>query len=96
MASRATVTKSTKKSRSKKKTNLLKLYTIMSKLAIDAVDKEIVRRFKILINAADEDISKSELDMILKRSDNFDYSSFHEGFKSYIHHYLFMMKRKGK
>lgn len=96
MASTTTVKKSTKKSRSTRKTNLLKLCSVMSKLAHDAVDKEVVKRFKILIEANDEDITKVELNTILKHYDGIELNQFHEGLQPYIRHYVFLMKRRAK
>ncbi|MCX7680217.1 MAG: hypothetical protein N2316_13515 [Spirochaetes bacterium] len=89
----ALVTK-TKSKAGKKKANLLKLCTEMNKLAIDAVDREVIKRFRILIDAAEEDITKTGLSAILKDWKEIDLSQFHESFHPYIKHYIFMMKRK--
>jgi len=78
----------------KRKSNLLKLCTEMNKIAIDAVDKEVIKRFRILIDAAEEDITKSGLHTVLKNWKDVELSHFHESFHPYIKHYIFMMKRK--
>lgn len=82
--------------RSKKKTNLQKLSTTMNKLAHDAVDKEVVKRFKTYIDTSSEDISKANLDQILKNSEDLVLSSYNESLQPYIKHYLFMKKREEK
>ena len=87
---------STKAKRTKRKTNLLKLSTTMNKLAHDAVDKEVVKRFKTYIDTATEDISKTNLDQILKNSEELELSSFNESLQPYVKHYLFMKKREDK
>jgi hypothetical protein len=93
MHSRASVTKSTKKHRGARKPNLLKLFSIMNKLTHDAVDKEVIKRFKILIEANEDDITKAELQVILKNPENINLSVYHEGLQPYIKHYVFMYKR---
>jgi hypothetical protein len=82
----------TKKSR--RKTNLLRLCSEMNKAAKDAVDKEITKRFKTLIDTSEEDITKSSLDVILKHMKDVDISIFHESLQPYIKHYIFMIKRE--
>ncbi|MBN1501086.1 MAG: hypothetical protein JW982_13075 [Spirochaetes bacterium] len=89
----ASVKKTTKNAKSKRKTNLLKLYSAMNKLILDAVDKEIVKRCKILIDTAEEDITKTLLDKILKNNDALDMSLVDEAFVPYVKHYIFMLKR---
>lgn len=96
MSNRAVVTKSNRKGRSKRKTNLTRLYTTMNKMSQDAVDKEIVKRFKILIDTADEDITKVSVDEILKTPESVDIQQYHESLQPYIRHYLFMNKRLSK
>ncbi|MFW5808409.1 MAG: hypothetical protein ACOC2H_03150 [Spirochaetota bacterium] len=96
MADKAVVTKSNRKGRSRRKTNLTRLYTTMNKMTQDAVDKEIVKRFKILIDTSDEDLPKVRIDEILKDPGNTDVSQFHESLQPYIRHYLFMNKRQSK
>lgn len=83
------------KSSPKRKTNLRKFYAEMNKLVIDAVDKEIVRRFKIIIDTGDDDISKSSLAVILNEPENTPIYDYDERLQPYIRHYLFMLKRKG-
>jgi len=94
----ATTTKASSRSKSakSKKTNLIKLCTMMSKLAIDAVDKEIIKRFKIIIDTTDGDLTKSGLDIVTKDPKNVDMNSYHESLQPYIKHYLFMLKRDMK
>lgn len=93
VVTQAVVTK-TKSKVTKKKVNLLKLCAEMSRLAIDAVDREVIKRFRILIDAAEEDITKTGLYSILRNWRDVDVSQFHESFHPYIKHYVFMMKRK--
>lgn len=81
------------KPKAKKKTNLLKLCTQMGKMSLDAVDKEIIKRFKIIIDTAEEDITRNSLDTIFNDPSNVEVSSYHESFQPYIKHYLFMLKR---
>ncbi|MCL1910625.1 MAG: hypothetical protein FWG13_00255 [Leptospirales bacterium] len=78
----------------KKKTNLLRLYSEMSKLVVDAVDREIVKRFKIIVDTGDDDITKQSLLAILKEPDTINPMLYEERLQPYIKHYLFMLKRK--
>jgi hypothetical protein len=96
MASRAVVTTSNRKGRSKRKTNMNRLYSAMNKLAVDAVDKEILKRFKILIDTADEDLTKAKVDEILKTPESVNISDYHESLQPYIRHHLFMVRRASK
>ncbi len=82
-----------KRRKAKKKTNLMRLCSEMNKLASDAVDKEVIKRFKILIETSEEDITKVSLNTILKDPGSAELSSFHESLQPYIKHYLFMAKR---
>jgi hypothetical protein len=83
--------------KAKKKSNLLRLCTEMGQYVIDANDKEIIKRFKTTItSAAEEDISKSSLDMILKDPKEVEINTFSESIQPYIKHYIFMIKRKKK
>ena len=77
----------------KRKANLLKLCTEMNKMAVEANDKEIIKRFRIIIDTCEEDITKVSLMVIIKDYDNIDYSNYHESFLPYIKHYIFMRKR---
>ena len=83
-------------SRGKRKTNLLKLCTAMSKLAVDAVDKEVVKRFRTVIDSAEEDLSKNVINQIINHSEDLELSTISEVFHPYIKHYLFMKKRNSK
>lgn len=83
-----------KKTTVKQKVNLAKLFAEMNTLAIDAVDKEIVKRFKTIIETMEEDISKTTLTTILKQPDSLDLSIFNEGVQPYLRHYIFMKKRE--
>ncbi len=90
-----TKTKAGKKTRKNvRKTNLLRLYNRMTKLTSDAVDNEIVKRFKILIDASEEDLPKIEIDALLNDQENTDTHSFPEGLQPYVKHYIFMVKRE--
>ncbi|MBN2041844.1 MAG: hypothetical protein JW864_17545 [Spirochaetes bacterium] len=78
----------------RKKVNLLKLCAEMSNYADDANDKEIVKRFKTSITSSvNEDISKVNLSIILKKPADVDISIFPENIQPYIKHYLFMVNR---
>lgn len=92
----ASVKRTKKASRSKRKTNLLRIATAMNKFVVDANDKEIMRRFKVLIDTSDEDITKAESDSVLKSPESVTISDFHEAFQPYIKHYIFMLKRAGR
>ena len=78
----------------KKKTNLLRLHAEMIKLIVDAVDREIVKRFKIIVDTGDDDITKQSLLAILKEPDTINPMLYEERLQPYIKHYLFMLKRK--
>ncbi len=77
-----------------KKINLLKLYSEMNKLSNDAVDKEVIKRFKIIIETSEEDITKKSLHLILKEPKSVNIADFHDSLQPYIKHYLFLMKRE--
>ena len=93
-AKKAAVKRTAKANKSKRKTNLLKLYSEMNKLVTDAVDREIVRRFKIIVETGDDDITKPSLNTILKDPFSIEASSYEERLQPYIRHYIFMLKRK--
>ncbi len=83
-----------KKQQQKRKNNLLKLCSEMSKYADDANDKEIIKRFKTSITSAvNEDISKSSLNLILKNPEDVAMGNFSENIQPYLKHYLFMINR---
>jgi len=76
-----------------KKTNLTKLYNHMSKMSQDAVDSEIIKKFKMLIDAAEEDLPKVIIDPLLSDPKTSDTSAFPEGLQPYVKHFVFMKKR---
>ncbi len=76
-----------------KKVNLLKLYSEMNKMTNDAVDKEVIKRFKIIIDTIEEDITKKSLLLILKEPKNVTVSDFSDSLQPYIKHYLFLIRR---
>ncbi len=78
----------------KKKTNLIKLSSVMNNYADDANDKEIIKRFKSTITSSvAEDISKTSLLTILKKPEDAKMSDFSESIQPYIKHYIFMVNR---
>lgn len=77
-----------------KKTNLTKLYTHMHKMSLDAVDSEIIKRFKVLIDACEEDLPKTNIDSLISDPKTADTSVFPEGLQPYVKHYVFMVKRE--
>jgi len=83
----------TKVRKNTKKTNLTKLYNQMHKMSVDAVDNEIIKRFKILIDASEEDVPKNDVDQLLSDPKSTDSSVFPEGLQPYVRHYIFMSKR---
>ncbi|HOP63060.1 MAG TPA: hypothetical protein PK358_04480 [Spirochaetota bacterium] len=84
----------TKKARKNtKKTNLTKLYNQMNRMSQDAVDNEIIKRFKILIDASEEDVPKTDIDQLLSDPKNTNTSVFPEGIQPYVKHFIFMSKR---
>ena len=90
-----TAKKAVKTSRAnKKKTNLLRLHAEMIKLIVDAVDREIVKRFKIIVDTGDGDITKQSLLAILREPETTNPMAYEERLQPYIKHYLFMLKRK--
>lgn len=92
----AMIKKTKKKGRSTRKVNLARLYSAMNKMSDDAVDKEILRRFKILIDSCDQDLTKISVDAVVKDPDNVDIAEFHEGLQPYIRHYIFLVKKSAK
>ena len=76
-----------------KKTNLTKLYNHMHKMSIDAVDSEVIKRFKVLIDACEEDLPKTVIDTLIKEPKGADTSVFPEGLQPYVKHYVYMIKR---
>jgi hypothetical protein len=90
------ITAAVKKPKLKKKTNLLKLYSIMNKMSENAVDSEVIKKFKIIIEASEFDITKTALDGILKRPEDIVIKSFHESLHAYINHFLYMDKKDKK
>jgi hypothetical protein len=76
-----------------KKINLLKLYSEMNKLSHDAVDKEVIKRFKVIIDTSEEDITKKNLGLILKDPKGVSIADFSDSLQPYIKHYLFLIKR---
>ena len=81
----------TKKTRKNtKKTNLTRLYNHMHKMSLDAVDNEIIKRFKILIDASEEDVPKTDVDQLLSDPKSTDTSVFPEGLQPYVRHYVLM------
>jgi len=76
-----------------KKVNLLKLYSEMNKLSNDAVDKEVIKRFKIIIDTSEDDITKKNLHLILKEPKSVNIADFSDSLQPYIKHYLFLSKR---
>ncbi|MBP7603085.1 MAG: hypothetical protein KBA15_04110 [Spirochaetes bacterium] len=85
-----------KSGKPRRKNNLLKLCSEMNRLVIDAVDKEVVKRFKTLIDTSAEEITKASLDAVLKNPGDVEAGSFHESLQPYIKHYIFMVKRNSK
>ena len=78
----------------KKRTNLLRLCSEMNQYAIDANDKEIVKRFKTTITSSvTDDISKTSLMTILKKPEDININIFSENLQPYLKHYLFMINR---
>jgi len=87
--------KSKKSTKNKKdKPNLHKLSQEMAKLACDAVDKEIIKRFKIIIDSSPKDIPKVTLSSILNEEIEPEIYAENESLQPYVKHYLFMLKRK--
>jgi hypothetical protein len=78
----------------KRKVNLLKLYSVMNDLSRDAVDREVIKRFKIIIDSIEEDISKVKMSDILKHYTSIALSDFKESLQPYVKHCVFMLKRE--
>jgi len=76
-----------------KKTNLTKLYNHMNKMSIDAVDSEVMKKFKVLIDSAEEDVPKAIIDSLISDPKTSDTSVFPEGLQPYVKHFIFMKKR---
>ncbi len=93
MAERSQNISSSKAKKKKKNQNLLKLYTEMNKLSTDAVDREVTKRFRTIIDTLEEDITKASLSAILKDPLNAETDQFPESLQPYIKHYVFLSKR---
>lgn len=91
--SKATKQRTTKSRKNIKKTNLNRLYNQMHKLASDAVDNEIMKRFKVLIDACEEDLPKIHIDALISEPKSADTSVFPEGLLPYVKHFVYMVKR---
>ena len=76
-----------------RKTNLTKLYNNMNKMSQDAVDSEIIKKFKVLIDSAEEDLQKIMIDELISDPMASDTSIFPEGLQPYVKHFIFMKKR---
>jgi len=76
-----------------KKTNLTKLYNHMNKMSHDAVDSEVLKKFKVLIDSAEEDLPKVVIDSLISDPKASDASIFPEGLQPYVKHFIFMKKR---
>ena len=61
---------------------------------VDAVDKEVVKRFRILIETSADEITKASLSQVLSRYHDVNISSYHESIQPYIKHYIYMVKRE--
>lgn len=91
-STKKTATASTNKKK-KKKANLNRLLSEMTKLSVDANDREICKRFKAIMDSSNDDITKVALDGILKNTTGIDISNYHESLHPYIKHYIYMVKR---
>jgi len=80
----------------KKKPNLKKLLSKMDAMSSDAIDREVVKHLKNLIETSNLDITKAKLDEILKGSKNIDISGIDETIQPYIRHFLLMLKKASK
>ena len=65
----------------------------MHKMSVDAVDTEVIKRFKILIDACEEDLPKAIIDSLIIDPKGSDTSVFPEGLQPYVKHFIFMVKR---
>ena len=79
--------------KSVRKTNLTKLYNHMNKMSHDAVDSEVMKKFKVLIDSAEEDLPKIVIDSLISDPKASDTSVFPEGLQPYVKHFIFMKKR---
>jgi hypothetical protein len=84
---------SVKKKPGKRKVNLLKLYDLLNEQIKDAVDKEVAKRFKSVIDACENDIKKTDLSNIIRHYEKIDADAYGEVLQPYIQHYIFMMRR---
>ncbi len=80
----------------KRKTNLLKIHSAMNKMVEDAVDKEVVRKFRTIIDSSEEDLTRAQADEILKSPLNLNVGDFPESTHPYLRHFIFMHKREAK
>jgi hypothetical protein len=84
---------SVKKQSPKRKVNLLRLCESLNKLVKDAVDKEVAKRFKTVIDSCEVDITKTDLLNIMRHYEKVDADSYGEILQPYVKHYIFMMRR---
>jgi hypothetical protein len=77
-----------------KKENLQRLYSEMCKLSNDAVDREVMKRFKVIIDTCEEDITKKSFLAIIKDHRAVDPTDYNEILQPYIKHYVFLAKRE--
>ena len=87
-------TRTAQKPKRKKNKNLSRLHSEMNKMVLDAVDREVIKRFKIIIDTSEEDLTKVNLTQLLKEPKSVDMSIYDESLQAYIKHYLFMKKRE--
>ena len=80
----------------KNKTNLKRLLSAMDTMSVDAIDRETVKRFKVLIETTSSDITKTMLNDLQKNTKNVDISGIDESIQPYIRHFLLMLKRAAK
>lgn len=82
--------------RKKRKGNLMRLYTRMNKMTEDAVDREVVKRFRIIIDASEDDLPKTVIDTIIKAPLEVEVSDFDENMQPYLKHFIYMTKRDSR
>lgn len=68
----------------------------MNKLVADAVDREIIKRFRTIIDTNEEDITKVNLTSLFSDPKSADPATYDERIQPYVKHYLYMLKRKEK
>lgn len=68
----------------------------MEKEAVDAVDSEVCKRFRQMVETEELIVSAADIKSLMQNPEKMDPSSFPEGVVPFLRHYRFMKKRKSE